>query len=63
LQSVAVQGKAAEKVAEEAATSILKDLQDGGCTDEYLQVRYGRKKGYERGPSTTFSAADVHTVL
>jgi RNA 3'-terminal phosphate cyclase (ATP) len=31
------QGKAAEKVAEEAAASILKDLQEGGCTDEYLQ--------------------------
>lgn len=30
-------GKAAEKVAEEAAASILKDLQEGGCTDEYLQ--------------------------
>lgn len=35
------QGKPAEKVAEEAAESILRDLGFGGCTDEYLQVFSG----------------------
>ncbi|EAL69379.1 RNA 3'-terminal phosphate cyclase [Dictyostelium discoideum AX4] len=30
-------GVPAEKVAEDAANSLLKDLQDGGCMDEYLQ--------------------------
>ncbi|KAN0015602.1 hypothetical protein ACTFIU_008341 [Dictyostelium citrinum] len=30
-------GIPAEKVAEDATNSLLKDLQDGGCMDEYLQ--------------------------
>ncbi len=33
-----LQGKFAEKVASKAAASMLKNLEHGGCTDEYLQV-------------------------
>lgn len=65
--SLGEQGKPAEKVGEEAAAELIRNLGDGGCVDEYLQdqliIFMALANGFSRvrcGPLTLHTRTSIH---
>jgi len=65
--SLGEQGKPAEKVGEEAASELIRNLDFGGCVDEYLQdqliIFMALANGFSRlrcGPLTLHTRTSIH---